>query len=401
MATLMPTASTVATAPPAADKDRLAPSRLAEIRILAPISVIVPTYREAENLPELLHRIDAVREAYDLDLEVLILDDNSQDGTDVVLRRLNYAWVKLIVRTTNRGLSPAVVDGLRLARNPVLVVMDADLSHPAERIPEMVLALESGQQFVIGSRYVPGGMTADNWSFLRWLNSHVATLMARPFCDAKDPMSGFFALRRSHFLEADHLNPVGYKIGLELIVKCHTKNIGEIPIFFADRKRGQSKLSFKEQLRYIQHLRRLFVYKFALWSSVLHFMAVGASGAVVNLGLLTLLLAAGVSREPAVAAGIGTSIVNNFLLNRRLTFGYARDRSILKQFVGFCLASSMGAAVNFSVTLGIVHFFPHVRLQAAAAVGILAGMFLNFTANRYLVFRVNAEGPGANRCGRS
>jgi dolichol-phosphate mannosyltransferase len=361
--------------------------RLAEVRILSPISIVVPTYKEAENIPELLARFDELRRAHDLDLEVLIMDDDSQDGTDQAVAKEGHSWAKLVVRKKDRGLSPAVVEGLRLARHPVLVVMDADLSHPPERIPDMVLALETGQQFVLGSRYVSGGKTDEDWGFFRWLNSRVATLLARPFSRAMDPMSGFFAMRRSDFLKADTLNPIGYKIALELIVKCRLENVGEVPIYFANRKRGYSKLSLKEQIRYIQHLRRLFMYKFGTWSRLLHFCAVGASGVVVNLGVVTLLLRAHASPDLALAGGIGVSVVSNFLLNRQFTFSYAKDRSPLLQFFGFCIASSFGALMQFGVAKGVAVAWPGVPLQLAAAVGIVAGTFLNFVANRYFVFR--------------
>src|SRR5262249_7023890 len=165
-----------------------------------------------------------------------------------------------IVRTHDRGLSPAVLDGLRAARYDVFVVMDADLSHPPEKIPEMVRALQNGADFVIGSRYVAGGTTDAEWGLFRWLNSKVATLLAWPLTSARDPMAGFFALTRPTFERGQTvLNPIGYKIGLELLVKCHCGAVREVPIHFADRKFGSSKLSFKEQLRYIQHLRRLYI----------------------------------------------------------------------------------------------------------------------------------------------
>lgn len=370
--------------------------RLADVRILTAVSIVVPTYREAENLPELLERLDALRRSYEIDLEVLIMDDDSKDGSDAVVAGLHHSWAQLITRKKNRGLSPAVVEGLQRARHPVLVVMDADLSHPPEKIPEMILALDVGQQFVIGSRYVAGARTDEDWGFFRWLNSRIATLLARPFSSARDPMSGFFALRRSDFAKADFLNPIGYKIGLELIVKCRLENIGEIPIYFADRKRGQSKLTLAERLRYIQHLRRLFIHKFGAWSRVLHFLAVGASGTLVNLGILTLLLHQGASRDVAIAGGIAVSVVSNFLLNRRFTFSYARHESMLRQFLGFCVASSFGALVNFSVAKLFSSAFPALPLQLAAALGILAGMSLNFIANRYVVFRERIKSGSAS-----
>jgi dolichol-phosphate mannosyltransferase len=182
---------------------------LAEVLVNVPISIVVPTYREAENIPLLLDRIAALRTRQGVDCEVLIMDDDSRDGSVEAVERSGYDWARIIVRTENRGLSQAVVDGFRAARHPVLVCMDADPSHPPERIPQMVLGLAAGQQLVLGSRYVSGGSTDDDWGFLRWVNSRLATLLARPLTSARDPMSGFFAMRRADVLAARNLNPVG------------------------------------------------------------------------------------------------------------------------------------------------------------------------------------------------
>ncbi len=360
---------------------------LAEIRVLTPISIIVPTYKEAESLPYLLDRLEGLRIRHNMDLELLVMDDQSNDGSVEVVGRSGHEWARIVVREGRRGLSPAVLEGLELASHPVIVVMDADLSHPPEKIPDMILALASGQQFVIGSRYVPGGSTDDEWGFFRWLNSRVATWLARPLTDARDPMAGFFALRASELRKARYLNPVGYKIGLELIVKCGLENIGEIPIAFTDRRFGESKLSFMEQLRYIQHLRRLYVYKFTYISSAVQFFAVGATGVVVNLTVLTALIAAGVETTPAVVAGICVSVVTNFLLNRRFTFSYARDGNIVRQFLGFAAASAGGAAINLAITLSLAHRWPSVPIYGTALCGIAGGMTLNYLANQFLNFR--------------
>jgi len=369
-----------------ADADR----PLARIQVHVPISVVVPTFRECDNLPELLHRFDRLRRSFGLELEVLIMDDQSKDGSREAVAALNHDWVRFNERASNPGLSPAVVDGLKAASHPVVVVMDADLSHPPEKIPDLVLALESGQQFVIGSRYVPGGSTDDDWGLFRWLNSRIATLMSRPLTSARDPMAGFFALRRDDFLNADELNPVGYKIGLELIVKTGAQNVGEVPIHFTDRVAGESKLSLKEQLRFIQHLRRLYMYKFGTMTSLVQFLAVGFSGLIVNLTVLTLLVTAGSPDMIALAAAIGVSMLSNFALNRRFTFSYARDRSIWKQFVGFVAACSVGMVVNYAVAATARTMLLEdvtLGLQLAAILGVAAGMAFNFTANRYVVFR--------------
>lgn len=363
---------------------------LAEVRFVAGISIIVPTYREAANIPHLLERIDQVRLRHDLTLEVIFVDDDSRDGSVEAVRTSGHDWARILVRTENRGLSPAVIAGFRAARYPVLICMDADLSHPPERIPQLVLGLNAGQQFMIGSRYVPGGSTDDDWGFLRWLNSRIATLLARPLTQIRDPMSGFFALRKADFDRARDLNPVGYKIALELIVKCGFENVGEVPIRFADRVHGESKLTFKEQLKYIQHLRRLYLYRFANAMHLAQFLVVGASGVVVNLAVLSTLAALGLPDALCLAGGIGVSVLTNFLLNRRFTFSYARHGPILRQFAGFLGASAVGALVSFSVSMMLrTRVLSEVAfgLQLAAMGGIAAGMIFNYLGNRYIVFR--------------
>lgn len=365
-------------------------SDLANARITAGISIIVPTYREAENIPLLLTRIDALRRSRNLTLEVLLMDDDSRDGSVEAVERSGFDWARIIVRQGPRGLSQAVIDGFGVARYPILVCMDCDLSHPPETIPQMVLALDAGQQMVIGSRYVPGGSTDDDWGFFRWLNSQVATLLAWPLTQVRDPMSGFFALRKTDFDHARDLNPVGYKIALELIVKCGFENVGEIPIHFSDRVHGESKLTVREQLKYLQHLRRLYLHRFANAMYVAQFLAVGASGVVVNLAVLSLMKWAGLPDGLCLAGGIGVSVVSNFLLNRRFTFSYAKDRPILGQFAGFVGASAVGMAVNYAVAL---YLNAHVlgdsplSLQLAALGGVAAGMVFNFLGSRYVVFR--------------
>jgi dolichol-phosphate mannosyltransferase len=366
--------------------------RLAEIRVLVPISIVVPTYKEVESLPHLLARIEALRSRYDLTLEVLIMDDQSNDGSVEYVQSSGHDWVRIVVREGPRGLSPAVLDGLLMARHPVVVVMDADLSHPPEKIPDMILALTSGQQFVIGSRYVPGGSTDDHWGFFRWLNSQVATWLAYPLTKAHDPMAGFFAFRRSELAKARYFNPIGYKIGLELIVKCGLENVGEVPIQFIDRRFGQSKLSFKEQLRYLQHLRRLYIYKFSYASSALQFAAVGISGVFVNLAVISLLLPTGLPKSAVIAAGIAVSVVTNFFLNRRFTFAYSREGPIARQFFHFVLASAVGAAINATITLSVSTRWPGLSIQVAAMFGIATGMIFNYLANQFIVFRRRMDG---------
>ena len=225
------------------------------------IDVIVPTYREAAALPHLIERLSTVRDEHALDLRLLIMDDDSRDGTAELVAGLKLPWVHLTIRTRDRGLSQSVLAGLRSAAADVLVCMDADLSHPPETIPGMLTALHDGADFVVGSRFCAGGSTDAHWSIFRRLNSRVATLLARPLTDLADPMSGFFALRRATFLAGSDFDPVGYKIGLELLIKCRCQRVAEIPIHFADRRHGHSKLSVAEQVKYLRHLGRLYSFR--------------------------------------------------------------------------------------------------------------------------------------------
>ncbi len=378
---------TAAAAVTATARSALTAGSIAAERQRPRVTIVVPTYKEVESLPHLIERVARVRSQHALDIDMLIMDDDSQDGSVELIEARPETWVCIVVRKQQRGLSAAVLDGLARARGDVLVCMDADLSHPPECLPLMLRKLRDGADFVVGSRYVKGGTTADDWGILRWLNSRVATAMARPLTNIRDPMAGFFALARNTYQQGRDFNPIGYKIGLELLVKCRCERVVEVPIHFENRRFGASKLTFKQQLLYLQHLRRLYIYKYGLWSQLLQFLAVGAIGTVVNLAALTGLLAAQVPIRAAVALAIGLSMSANFVLNRRFSFSFARRGSWGGQYLRFVAASSVGALVNYALTLVLLHHFPHLPAQGAALFGIAVGTGINFAASRYLVFR--------------
>ena len=232
------------------------------------VSIIVPTYREAENLPLLVEALKEALSRRPEKYEILFVDDDSQDGSEEICAELAKTDpVRMLVRKGQRGLATAVIHGIESSSGEIVVVMDADLSHPASAIPAMVDRLTRGQSdFVLGSRYVEGGSIHQEWSPFRKLNSLLPSLLARPLCPLKDPMSGFFAIRRANMPDIHRLSPVGYKIALEIFVKGGFRKPSEVPIHFAERQFGQSKLSFKEQLNFIRHLVRLYAYKLGLGS---------------------------------------------------------------------------------------------------------------------------------------
>ncbi len=223
----------------------------------APVTIVVPTYDEHENLEPLAERIFATLSADHT--ELLILDDNSPDGTAAEAERLAKKFpIRCVVRRDARGLATAVIAGIAAAQNDVVVVMDADLSHPPEQIPALLNALDNPSvDAAVGSRFVAGGKVDLHWPAHRRLNSWVGRVLARPLTSVRDMMAGFFAFRRQT-VRLEALHPVGYKILLELIVRNRWHNVVEVPITFSDRAAGQTKLNIAEQVRYLRHLGRLY-----------------------------------------------------------------------------------------------------------------------------------------------
>lgn len=244
------------------------------------LSIIVPTYREAANLRPLCERVFAAVRAAEITAEMIVVDDNSADGSEQVVRELAGEYdIRIHVRTAERGLSSAVVAGFGLARHDTLLVMDADLSHPPESIPEIAAPVMNGSaDFAIGSRYVGGGRIQQDWPWLRRLNSWGATLLARPLAPVRDPMSGFFCLSRRTWQRAERLNPIGYKIALELMVKCRCRRFVEVPIVFADRVRGESKLTARQQMLYLRQLAGLYWFRYPAAMVLAGLLAAGGIG---------------------------------------------------------------------------------------------------------------------------
>lgn len=357
--------------------------------MLTSVSVIIPTYKEALNLPALLARLEQVRATHGLDLEAVIMDDNSRDGTVEAVAAFDRPWARVVVRTRNRGLSAAVLDGFRQAQKTVLVVMDADLSHPPETIPWMLEQLNRGADFVLGSRYVAGGSTEEKWGIWRWLNSKAATLLARPFTKTKDPMSGFFAIRRS-MVEAPFplFRPIGYKIGLELLVKCHCRHVVEIPIHFSQRHKGQSKLSFREQLQYLEHLRRLADYKFGDWARFLQFMPVMLMSSLLAVAASAMALRFGLPTVLVILVGFVVYSGLAFPLNRYLVFMNAKQHPCLTQLLWFMTASAIGVAVYSGVAMSLPLWPSTVACPVLAhSCGFLLGLLPHYAVCRFRAFR--------------
>jgi dolichol-phosphate mannosyltransferase len=222
------------------------------------VSMVVPTYNERERLDHFVRTLVRVLEDAGIDGEIIIVDDNSPDGTgelaDGLARDLP---VRVVHRTGKLGLGSAVMAGFEAARADVLGVMDADVSHPPERVPVLVAALRhTGADVVVGSRYVAGGGTR-NWPLSRTIMSRAACLVARLVTPVHDAASGFFVLRRP-VIQGVEIKAAGFKICLELLVRGSVRSVVEVPYVFTDRAAGQSKMNHREALGFLIQIGQLF-----------------------------------------------------------------------------------------------------------------------------------------------
>ncbi len=229
------------------------------------VSLIVPTYREAEGLPELVERTFVALAKAPVRSEMVIVDDNSPDGTGQVADELAARYpIKVLHRPGKLGLASAVMDGFAAAQGDILGVMDADLSHPPSLLPDMIAAIvDRGADLAVGSRYVPGG-GVHNWPWRRQAISRFASLLARPVTPIHDATSGFFLVRRQA-MQGVKLEPIGFKIGLEVMVKARYRKYEEIPYVFTDRRYGESKFSSREVVNYLRHLGALLAFRLSRW----------------------------------------------------------------------------------------------------------------------------------------
>ncbi len=224
------------------------------------LSVISPTYNEAESVGGLIAELEKALQS--ADYEILISDDDSPDLTWARVEEIGRRnpRVRVLRRTVNRGLGPSVVDGFTAATGEAVACIDADLQHDPSILPQMLKELTNGADLVVGTRYMPGGGTA-NWGMIRRLGSWGCTKLAQWLLGLKlrDPMSGYFMMRRSDFLKIrDQLNVRGFKILLEIAAHMHPRHLSEVPYTFGPRAQGESKLSNKIVFAYLSQVWRLY-----------------------------------------------------------------------------------------------------------------------------------------------
>lgn len=358
------------------------------------ISVVIPTYNEAAVIEETLRRAAASLRSASEDFEIVVVDDASADGTaELVETFAGQIPVRVLRRPGRLGLATAVLDGWATARGEVLGVMDADLQHPPETLAALARAIrQEGADLAIGSRYVPGGGTF-NWNWARRVISLTASHMAATVLPLRlagvaDSGSGLFMVRASALRNA-RLNPVGYKILLEVLAKADYRKLVEVPYVFQRRERGSSKLGLRQYLEYLQHLLRLAAGTSQLWGWI-RYSGVALIGALIDIALFAALVKrAGWPPTAALPVAIEAALLNNFICSEFFTFrSVAASRfghGVWKRLRRYELICLPGAVLNFVVTL--VWLSEGGRLLTAAAMGVGAGGALNLLLNIPAIWR--------------
>lgn len=359
------------------------------------LTVIIPTLNEAKNIRTCVNELVCVLMADVKNFEILIVDDNSTDGTLDVIRDLMaiYPQVHLLVRLKEHGLSRSVVDGFKYAAGKYFVVMDADGQHPIDKIPIMYSKLLTGDDIVIGSRYVSGG-EIKNWGLWRRIVSLGAMSLSRIFFPKlTDPASGFFAVKRE-VTQSPDIRPTGYKILIEILGKGKYEKVSEIPFSFGLREHGSSKLKLKTILEYVEELVNLFAYSLIRKEAPVHkefvhvakFMAVGAGGILVNMGLLALLYQYfSMPLFVASVIAVESSVIVNYVLNDKWTFkNTVGIRAPWIKFLIFNTVSFGGMFINTLVLSVLASRGMYYLL--ANLIGILVAFLWNFFVNRNITW---------------
>ena len=386
------------------------PLRIASTQSDLPFSLVIPTYNESKNIGKLVSHLSALLDnLLPNQYELILVDDDSPDKTWKVAQQLtsHYPQLRVMRRQQERGLSSAVIRGWQVARGEILGVIDADLQHPPDTLRRMVKQVQADADLAVASRHVEGGGVSD-WSPMRRFLSRgaqVCGLLILPSVVGRvsDPMSGYFMVRRSAI--AGHtLNPLGYKILLEVIGRGQVGNIAEVGYVFQEREAGESKVTWKQYVEYLGHLVRLrsqgriarIRQKFPI-GRFLRFGIVGLSGVFVDMAVLYLLsdpstLAWGLTRSKILAGEV--AILNNFLWNDAWTFAdisrsqrgmAARIKRFLK-FNAVCLSGLVLNVLLLKLIFNVV--FGQLYRYLANLIAIALVTAWNFWMNLKLSWRV-------------
>ena len=357
------------------------------------LAIVIPTFNEIGNVEELISRLGRVLAG--VQWEVVFVDDDSPDGTSARLLALSAAnpQVRCLRRVGRRGLSSACVEGMLSTGATHIAVMDADLQHDENILPQMLLALRDGPyDLVVGTRYMEGGGVSE-WDASRQKISSLATALSQRILGLQlnDPMSGFFMIRRRSFEAAVYgLSNIGFKILVDLVVSSPVKlRVKEVPYQFRNRHAGDSKLDNRVAWDYLMLLADKTIGRWVP-TRLVSFAAIGSFGVLVHLAVLWMALAAtGNDFSTSQTTAVMVAMVGNFFLNNALTYRdqQVRGWGVLAGLLKFMAACSIGALANVGVATyihGASGGGGNWVLSALA--GIMVGTVWNYGATAWLVW---------------
>lgn len=363
------------------------------------IVIIIPTYNEADNIIPLIEALRVQALSIPHEMHVLVVDDNSPDGTGKLVRDAMQLDDRLhFLGGEKAGLGAAYVRGMQHAMDElgadVVFEMDADFSHKPADVPRLLAEIEAGADFVIGSRYVPGGTIPQNWGWHRRLNSRLGNIVTRYLVGLRpihDCTAGFRAIRTSLLRKTgfSELGVQGYAFQVALLYEAVLNDavVKEIPVDFVDRRSGESKLGLGDIIEFILNAWWI---RFQRSITFVRFSAVGLSGVLVNLGIFSLLLMGGMSKFLASPVAIEASIIWNFLLNNFWTF-QERDtvHGLRMKGLKFNVVSLLSLSVSYSTFLLLSYLFPQAAPQIPQFFGIIPATLVNYFLNSYWTFKEN------------
>lgn len=375
---------------------------------LVTFSLIVPTYNEGDNIESIVAILTPLLDqATDGSYELIVVDDNSPDGTWKLAQELmpQYPHLRVMRRQDERGLSSAVIRGWQVSRGQILGVIDGDLQHPPETLLQLMTAIQEGADLAVASRHVDGGGVS-NWSATRRFLSRGAQLLGLVILPnvvgrVSDPMSGYFLVRRSA-IAGVQLSPVGYKILLEVLGRGTVDRVAEVGYVFQERQEGESKVTWKQYVDYITHLLKLRSrgrigrlrqqFQFPL-ARFIRFCAVGFSGVFVDMAMFYLLrvqFGLPIARSTILSAEV--AVINNFLWNDLWTFGdisrrQPGKRQRFKRFLKFNLICLAGIILQ-ALIVSLAHDIFGVNEFISKLVAIAVVTLWNFWINLKLSWRV-------------
>jgi dolichol-phosphate mannosyltransferase len=361
------------------------------------IVIIIPTFNERENILALLPELDRQFCLMAHECHILVVDDNSPDGTAIVVRALQQEFGNLhLITGEKNGLGAAYIRGMMYAMETlqadVVFEMDADFSHKPEDVPRLMAEVDVGADFVIGSRYVPGGTIPKEWAWHRKLNSWGGNAVARNVAGiygVRDCTAGFRAIRTTLLrkINLSDLRVQGYAFQVSLLhaAKSAGACIKEIPVEFVDRTQGESKLGLRDIFEFVINAWWI---RFHSSKTFIKFAIVGLSGVAVNLFFFTLFLMMGMNKYLASPLAIELSVVSNFLLNNYWTFRWRKTRGrTWIRGLKFNMVSLLSLVLSYGTFILLSLLFPLVPPQIHQFIGIIPATLVNYFLNSYWTFR--------------